>query len=397
MEKEHALEELDDLEADLDGVDREALIKRLKPSHQPPKRICGWQEIADRIYATRGLWYMVLSSASFTGMSLSMKILSNGPEPLPLFEAVFFRTSLVWIMAIATLYLSKAQYIFSGPPGVRMLLLFRGILGFSGLSCSVYALSCLSVAESTVLGFMSPSFTGILAIYFLKEPWGLKDAVCTILSLVGVIFVAHPEAIFGKADPFSVYVDDDSAVDMATAETPSSSGTSPSSLGVVVALAGACFSAGIYVIIRKIGDAASAYHIIAYFSAVGAVFACIGGAVMPNEPWILPQLPTTYMHIAIIGISGFVGQIFFSSSLQLVPAGRAATMNYAQVLFAFLADWLLFNVRPGFWSIIGTALIGSCLIFIATSKSQGAAKSTVEKRTPSTSELFRFQSSSSLL
>jgi drug/metabolite transporter (DMT)-like permease len=53
-------------------------------------------------------------------------------------------------------------------------------------------------ADATVLTFLSPLLTGLLATLLLGESYVPVEAIAGILSLGGVLLIAKPEAIFGS-------------------------------------------------------------------------------------------------------------------------------------------------------------------------------------------------------
>ena len=58
--------------------------------------------------------------------------------------------------------------------------------------------SCLSALLVCVFHPTRPVFTAIFAVFFLKESFTPFDALATLLSFVGVIFVAQPVFLVGK-------------------------------------------------------------------------------------------------------------------------------------------------------------------------------------------------------
>ncbi|KAL2912341.1 hypothetical protein HK105_208188 [Polyrhizophydium stewartii] len=125
------------------------------------------RDAAAAAHVRRGLLYMLLSTVVFCGMGMCVKAIALGSEPLPTLEVVFLRG------------------------------LF-GVLGFAALVLGYWTLTTLSVADSTVLGFLAPTFTGILGRIFLNEPWEVIDAAAGIVSLGGVLLIARPEFLFGS-------------------------------------------------------------------------------------------------------------------------------------------------------------------------------------------------------
>jgi drug/metabolite transporter (DMT)-like permease len=55
----------------------------------------------------------------------------------------------------------------------------------------------------------------------------------------------------------------------------------------------------------------------------------------------------------------FAGQLFVSKSMQVEKAGRAAPINYLQVVIAWVADILLFGKQAEWTEILATF----CIVF----------------------------------
>ena len=101
---------------------------------------------------------------------------------IPVWELIAVRMALTWIGCIACkLYIqsrrprrnfpetsftfldmkwAKTPHPFLGPPGVRILLCIRGIVGYFGLFGMYSSLRYLSLSDATVLSFISPVLVG---------------------------------------------------------------------------------------------------------------------------------------------------------------------------------------------------------------------------------------------
>lgn len=113
-------------------------------------------------------------------------------------EIIFVRMGITYIGCLLCLIITKTPHPFLGPPGIRLLLVIRGVIGFGGLSAFYYALQYLSLADATVLTFLAPLVTGLFGYIFLKERFTHQEAVAGVFSLVGVLLISRPKAIFGK-------------------------------------------------------------------------------------------------------------------------------------------------------------------------------------------------------
>lgn len=63
-----------------------------------------------------------------------------------------------------------------------------------------------------------------------------------------------------------------------------------------------------------------------------------------------------------------------NKALQNESAGRAASVNYIQVVFAMLADAIIFDNKPHILSLVGTFIVGSSIIVMAVAKVRAMGK-----------------------
>ncbi|KAF9995976.1 hypothetical protein BGZ80_010357, partial [Entomortierella chlamydospora] len=140
---------------------------------------------------TKGLIYMTLSALFFSFMSL---LVSLTAKTLPSFEIVLFRGIIQGSLGyIACKYLKVNPW---GKKEYRFLLFLRGLAGSFGLGFFFFALSVMPLADATVIFFLGPVFTAILARIVLKEPFGPLDALASTVSMIGVVLVAKPSVLF---------------------------------------------------------------------------------------------------------------------------------------------------------------------------------------------------------
>ena len=70
-------------------------------------------------------------------------------------------------------------------------------------------------------------------------------------------------------------------------------------------------------------------------------------------------MPTTLEWIWLLGVGIFtqLGQIWITQGLSILPAGRASSINYCQVLFASIWGIILFKEIININIILGSLLI----------------------------------------
>ena len=110
----------------------------------------------------RGAMMMVLSALAFSAMTALVKLAG---ERLPSQELVVARAIVSLVLSWSLLRSARVS-----PWGEdRRWLWLRGLLGFAGLSCVYGAVTHLPLAEATVLQYLHPPITALLAGVFLKE------------------------------------------------------------------------------------------------------------------------------------------------------------------------------------------------------------------------------------
>jgi len=273
-----------------------------------------------------GLRAMALSALFFSAMAALAKL--AGGE-IPLFEIVLARSLVVAVLSGWAVARAGTGFVGREP----RLLVLRGVLGFSALSCFYFAVVRLPLADATVIHFMNPVFTAVAAAIILHEHLGLMEGLLIVSSLGGVIMVARPAFIFG-----------------ANTLNP---------LAVGVGLVGALLAAGAYVAVRRLRSE-SANLIIFYFAAVSTLLSLPGVLLHP----VLPS-PSMWLVLAGVGLATHLGQVFVTHGFKLERAGRASAIGYLQIVFAAGWGWLLFREAPDFWTWAGAGVIvGSTLALV---------------------------------
>ena len=253
-------------------------------------------------------------------MALFVKLVG---ERLPTTEVVFVR-------ALITLVLSWVTLRWRGIPpwgNRRRMLLLRGLLGCGGLFSFYYAVMHLPLAEATVLHFVSPIFTAMLAPFLLREATGGRVWLAAVVGFAGVWLVARP---------------DDAAVVVGAGHT----------LAVVVGLCGAAFSACAYMTVRRAAATDHPLVIVFYFPLVAvpvtAPFAVVGFVMPEGVEWL---------GLLLVGVTTQLGQVCLTRGLAAVPAARATSVGYVQILFAMGWGLLVFAEVPAWTALGGAGLV----------------------------------------
>lgn len=280
----------------------------------------------------RGVGYIVASAFAF---SIMTSLVKAAGQRLPSQEIVAAR-------ALVSLLLSWILVRRAGlsPWGThRRLLFLRGLLGYLALSCVFHAVASMPLADATVIQYLYPLFTAVMATVVLGEKPTARIAVAGLASLAGVALVARPSFLFGAVE------------------------TAPRLLDVSIAVAGAFFTAVAYVGVKRLVDLEHPLVIVFYFPLVTlpATFPFLWhSAVMPTGwEWLL---------LLGVGVATQAGQVWLTMGLQFESATRATALTYTQVVFATAWGAVLFGEMPDHYSILGALLVVSGAFLLGVSR-----------------------------
>ncbi|KAF9101954.1 hypothetical protein BGX27_011248 [Mortierella sp. AM989] len=316
---------------------------------------------------TRGLIYMTLSALFFSFMSL---LVSLTAKSIPSFEIVLFRGIIQTTLGvIACQYLNISPF---GNKGYRFLLFLRGLAGSFGLGFFFYALSVMPLADATVIFFLGPVFTAILARIVLKEPFGPLDALASTVSMIGVIFVAKPSILFPQEPPTSPLPpsEDGSVMQMSSVMMMLLQREQDHRriYGALAGVCGAMCSAVAYVIVRKIGkQGAHSMQHVTYFGVVSCLVSTIGLYTLQGG-YVAPQGTMMWTGVVVLGVAAFFGQILLNSGLQLAPLGPGTLMRMNDIVFAFAFQITIQHEKPDMFSVLGATLVMACTGGMALNK-----------------------------
>ncbi|EPV5003639.1 DMT family transporter [Vibrio vulnificus] len=268
-----------------------------------------------------GVRYMILSALGFALMSASVKYVSV--HGIPLFEIVAARA----LVSLIISYLDVKRKGISVWGNNKRWLFARGAVGTLALMCVYYAVTALPLAEATILQYVHPVFTALLAVLFLKERVQPATLACIALCLLGVFTMVYPSF-------------DASGV----GELPM--------LSVGIALLGAFGSSIAYVIVRKLSRTEDSSVIIFYFPLVALPVS----AMLIGDDFVLPDI-TLILILILVGIFTQIGQFGLTKAMQTQTAGNASAYSYVQIVFSALLGVVLFNEVPSIWTLLGGALI----------------------------------------
>lgn len=271
--------------------------------------------------------YMILSALGFALMGVFVKL--SYAQGIPVLQIVAARALVSALISYTDVRRKKISVW-----GARKNLLFaRGAAGAIALIFVYTALTHLPFAEATVLQYLHPMFTALLAVFFLQEKLHKNTMACIAFSFLGLLMIVKPDFLLMFFE--STY---------AAPHYPL--------WAIAAAIAGALGSAIAYVLVRKLNETEDSSVIIFYFPIIALPLSLIllGGEIVMPQGW-------TWLFLLLVGVTTQIGQVGLTKAMKTAGAGKATSFSYLQVVFAMILGVLVFNEIPTLWTLIGAAFI----------------------------------------
>ncbi|KAG5362400.1 putative transport protein [Yarrowia sp. C11] len=352
-----------------------------------------------------GMLMALMSSFFSSGMAVTARLLQNSNNPednFNPFQILFLRMTLtigivLWVQHKVYARKQRQQkeatsqgqvpeplpsriHFITGIPEVRHLLVIRALCGFFGVFGLYYSLNYLELSDATVLTFLTPVATSLLAWMFLGEKFTRSMAMGGLVAFCGVILIARPVFLFqlitGSHD---------------------TSGVRPidrlRSIGF--SMLGVLGGGSAFVAIRSIGDRAHPTVNVQYFST-WCWFISLVALVYTGKGIRLPHTWSQAAFIIILALCGFMTQLCMTGALTREKAAKVANITYTQIVWALLWDKVLWNNWPDVWSVLGGGLIIGSAIWVAMKKDVTVATvNDIAEVVPSTPQLDEYHVDSS--
>ena len=265
------------------------------------------------IVIPRGVKYMLISTLAFSTMQVLIKFLNH----IHVSEILLFRAGITSIMCMIFLWRHRIPMLGNQ----RKWLLARGLVGSVSLVLFLYTIQTMPLGASVTLKYLSPVFTALFAMLFLKEQVRPARWLCFAVALAGIFLIKGFDTRIGLV---------------------------PLLLGL-----GSAFSAGIvYTLIRKIGDGDHPLVVVNYFMFIASLI----GIVFSIQYWI-PPAPVEWIMLLGIGVLGYFAQLYMTRAFQIEAASKIVSIKYIEVGYALLFGYLLFGEGYELGSFLGISMV----------------------------------------
>lgn len=237
--------------------------------------------------------------------------------------AVWFRYAFQALVVSAVLYRLRGRSLLRTRRLRQQIL--RGALLLTVSVLNFYCLSFMPVGEFTAMVMLTPLMVTVLAALFLDERVGLLRWLLVLGGFAGALLIVRP------GGTLSGWI---------------------SLLPLVMVVAYAAFQ----ILTSRMARTEDALTMHLYTGWVGTLGM---SAVLPLIWQAIPDLSTLLL-LCLIGLMGTVGHFLLIMAFARAPASTLTPFLYAQIAFAMLAGWWVFDHVPGSTELTGIALIVLC-------------------------------------
>jgi drug/metabolite transporter (DMT)-like permease len=265
----------------------------------------------------KGISAMLVGVAVFSVMDASMKHLAQSYPPLQV-------SSLRGLASIPFFLLGVA---FTGQwrslvPVRWIEHLIRGGLAVLMLWMFVYSVSKLSLGTAYGIVLCAPLLITALSALVLREHVGPHRWLAIFCGLIGVVIILNPDG-----------------QDMAT-------------LAGLAAVGTALCYAIMALMIRRLTRTDTTLSIgLSFVAIVG-----IGCGIAAYPRWV-PLSSEHWPWIAVMGLSGAMGQYLIIQAFRLAQASVVAPFEYTALLWGIALDWVLWSTVPGARVLSGAGVV----------------------------------------
>ena len=276
--------------------------------------------------------FKVASTLMFAIMSVQARYLGS---TFPVGELAFFR-GVFGLLPVLVFFGMRGELRGALQTNRISAHLMRGIFTVTGTFCTFGALARLPIADVTAILFLAPLITVIFAWLILKEQVHGYRWTAVAIGFGGVILMLSP------------YMGNHAAL------------TTSMVIGLGLAVLNAVSSGGATIQIRRLTATEKSSSIVIFMTLI---IIAVSLATIPFG-WVMPTTPLDVALLVGIGISGGLGQMFFTDSYRYAPASFLAPFDYTSMLWAFLLGFWVFGEVPTVYVVIGAFIVAAAGIYV---------------------------------
>ena len=278
----------------------------------------------------RGLLWATAAGLLFAFLNALMRGLALNLAP---FQTQFLRYTMgVIVLAPLVLRVGLAAYRPQNIAGQFM----RGAVHTLGLSLWFIAVTHISLADATAIGFTTPIFVMIGAVLLFKESMRWDRSLAALAGFAGVLIVVGPRL------------------------------SATGGLYTLVMLASAPVFAASFLITKAL----TRYERPAVIVMWQSITVMVCSFPLALYGWIWPT-PFQWLQFVACGLLGSAGHYCLTRSMAVAELSATQSVKFLDLLWASLLGWLLWNDFPSESTLVGGVVICASTLWIARRETRG--------------------------
>lgn len=261
---------------------------------------------------------MLYGTLAFAFMQVCVKFVMD----VPVHQIILIRSLVSLIISFTLIKMLRMPILGNN----YKFLFLRGFFGMIALTLFFLTIQNMPLASAVTIGYLSPIFTAIFAVFILKEKLKLFQVGFFLVSFGGVLVLSgFDERI--------------------------------NTLYLLTGIGSAVFAGLAYNCIRLLKDTDHPYVVVLYFPLVSIPVMGIWSLF----DWYSPT-PHDWFFLLLTGVFTQIGQVYMTRALQAELAGKVTSLKYIGTIYALGFGVFLFGESYSVFNIIGIALVISGVI-----------------------------------
>ena len=267
-----------------------------------------------------GMLLALTALACFATLDTSAKVAAL---TLPVLLGLWFRYVFQAVITTAVMWPQRGRSLFhTRRLGAQVL---RGALLAVTSMFTFFSVKYMPLGEFTAIGMMTPLVVTLLAATLLHEHVSRRRWALVAGGFMGTLIIVRPGgALFGWY--------------------------------TLLPLAMVSAYSFFQILTSKLVKTEDAVTMHVYTGWVGTMLASLALPFI----WVTPQTGREWTALTLMGLMGTIGHFLLILAYRRSPAATLMPLLYAQIAFAMLGGWLVFDHVPDGWSLLGMALIAFC-------------------------------------
>ena len=252
-----------------------------------------------------------------------------------------------------------------GTREIRKNLILYGIFQLLLILFLLISIKFIAPSESSALFQLNMIMVPIIARVFLKEKFRIIFIVSLIISITGVIFIAQPSFLFKQKNDFIHF--NTSNINITNVNISKQNKSINQMIGFLSALLSAFFCAVGFVHTKVLVNLKVHYSVLSIYTAFIGIPACLSVSLImyytgfqTYDMNLMADVSSICLQIFYAissGVCATLVQLFLNLAVIYIETLKVSMVFSNSLLFTFLFQYLLLNLKSNLLSSIGAVLI----------------------------------------